>query len=420
MITKFSTCLLFLALLLNSCQQRNQPTSPQYEAEYNRSTTPALIDIEKALDHPAMLKLSQIASKLEYYNVGDARYTVTQAIAIPDSDAFITFNNPRIYYRKQGIPSKRYGFKALDYKWNHGMNSLNLFYDKKTTRMYCALSGLDQDNKKDSTTFNDIRPCIGELPTLDTMLTIQNYIFPENLTTKYSINADASQIVGFSSSGYMLCDYAEGSKIPKGITTFNLRGDTLCKFILADTKDINVSPDTITRFQTFYWNTDQDRINFLIPYRDTVYQLSSSHSITPLYALHKDNQDKPTGLRSFLENPNGLFMGVFQKGSPAIYNWLGWLDDYKPVITHRVVYLKKEKKTYALPKSSGGFINDIDDGLPFWPDGQTDDCVYMIRTVTEMRETVKRTGSSRQKDLIKFLDDPKVFERDYVMIVARP
>ena len=95
MITKFSTCLLFLALLLNSCQQRNQPTSPQYEAEYNRSTTPALIDIEKALDHPAMLKLSQIASKLEYYNVGDARYTVTQAIAIPDSDAFITFNNPR-------------------------------------------------------------------------------------------------------------------------------------------------------------------------------------------------------------------------------------------------------------------------------------------------------------------------------------
>ena len=56
MITKFATCLLFLALLLNSCQQRNQPTSPQYEAEYNRSTTPALIDIEKALDHPAMLK----------------------------------------------------------------------------------------------------------------------------------------------------------------------------------------------------------------------------------------------------------------------------------------------------------------------------------------------------------------------------
>ena len=97
---------------------------------------------------------------------------------------------------------------------------------------------------------------------------------------------------------------------------------------------------------------------------------------------------------------------------PSIIGWDGW------TITNRLSPI--EKKTYALPKSSGGFINDIDDGLPFWPDGQTDDCVYMIRTVTEMRETVKRTGSSRQKDLIKFLDDPKVFERDYVMIVARP
>lgn len=193
------------------------------------------------------------------------------------------------------------------------MNGLNLFYDKKTTRMYCALSGLDQDNKKDSTTFNDIRPCIGELSTLDTMLTIQNYIFPENLPTKYSINADASQIVGFSSSGYMLCDYAEGSKIPKGITTFNLRGDTLCKFILADAKDINVSPDTITRFQTFYWNTDQDRINFLIPYRDTVYQLSSSHSITPLYTLHKDNQDKPIRSSFFLGESEWAIYGSLSK-----------------------------------------------------------------------------------------------------------
>ena len=81
---------------------------------------------------------------------------------------------------------------------------------------------------------------------------------------------------------------------------------------------------------------------------------------------------------------------------------------------------QEREENIRLTQKLRGFINDIDDGLPFWPDGQTDDCVYMIRTVTEMRETVKRTGSSRQKDLIKFLDDPKVFERDYVMIVARP
>ena len=66
-----------------------------------------------------------------------------------------------------------------------------------------------------------------------------------------------------------------------------------------------------------------------------------------------------------------------------------------------------------------GFINDLDDGMPFWPDGQTDDCLYMLRTVTEMRELVKRTGSPKQKKLVELLDNPKVHERDYVMIVVR-
>ena len=65
-----------------------------------------------------------------------------------------------------------------------------------------------------------------------------------------------------------------------------------------------------------------------------------------------------------------------------------------------------------------GFINDLDDGMPFWPDGQTDDCLYMLRTVTEMRELVKRTGSPKQKKLVELLDNPKVHERDYVMIVV--
>lgn len=122
------------------------------------------------------VEVEQIASEIEYYTVGDARFTVTQAIELPDSNAFITFNNPRIYYRKQGIPSKRYGFKALAYKWNNEMNGQNMFYDKKTTRMYVALSGKTQETRRTGT---DSIPCISVLPPLDTMLTIQSYIFPK-------------------------------------------------------------------------------------------------------------------------------------------------------------------------------------------------------------------------------------------------
>lgn len=425
-----------ISILLTSavvgCKQTDnkvchQPAPPQYEAVYDRSTAPLQIEIEQSLQHPANLKLSQIASQLEYYTVGDARFPVTQAIEIPDNNAFITFNYPRIYYRKQDVPSKRYGFKALAYKWNNGMNKVNLFYDKKTTRMYCALSGLDQNNKEEKA------PYIGELPPLDTLLKIQNYIFPEDITTRYPLHLTHDRLLGFSSSGYTLCHYEGDAGEPNGIITFNLQGDTLCKFILKEPASAakRWQTDSIPSFQTFFWNNEQSQMTFTIPFCDTIYRLLDSRTISTLYALNLgeksisgDQLTQPVAngkiwLRTCYENPKSVCIGLRQKGAPEITNWLGHTDEYKPALTHRIVYLKEDRKTYALPRNSGGFINDIDDGLAFWPDGQTDDCLYMIRTVTEMRETVKRTGSARQQELLRFLDNPQVHERDYVMIVAR-
>ena len=66
-----------------------------------------------------------------------------------------------------------------------------------------------------------------------------------------------------------------------------------------------------------------------------------------------------------------------------------------------------------------GFINDLDDGMPFWPDGQTDDYLYMIRTLTEMRMNVERTGSPKQQKLLDLLDNKRIQENQYVMIVVR-
>lgn len=432
----FTFGLLSVLLLASGCKQAEEakqhiPSAPQMEARIDRSESVKIIDVEQALENPEPLKLSQIASRIEYYIVGDARFTVTQAIELPDSNAFITFNNPRIYYRKQGIPSKRYGFKALAYKWNNEMNGQNMFYDKKTTRMYVALSGKTQETRK---TGADSVPCIGMLPALDTMLTIKSYYFPESLPAKYSLNLKHDKLLGFSSSGYTLCRYGETTGEPDGITTFNLPGDTLCKFRLKDGK---LAPRSITDnvpfFQTFYWNTQQDRMTFMMPYCDTVYQLRDPRTVAPLYAIHYGEQGLRVGemkeptipegkmwMRTLYENPKGLFMGLFQKGGRIIANWIGWEYDYKPTLTHQAVYLKDEGRTVVLaPAKHRGFINDLDDGMPFWPDGQTDDCLYMLRTVTEMRLLVKRTGSPKQQKLIEFLDNPKVLERDYVMIVVR-
>ena len=174
---QFHTLSILSALMMiTGCKQAEEakqhiPTAPQTEARIDRSEPVKIVDVEQASQKPEPLKLSQIASKIEYYTVGDARFTVTQAIELSDSNAFITFNNPRIYYRKQGIPSKRYGFKALAYKWNNEMNGQNMFYDKKTTRMYVALSGKTQETRRTGT---DSIPFIGVLPPLDTKAPSRN------------------------------------------------------------------------------------------------------------------------------------------------------------------------------------------------------------------------------------------------------
>ncbi|MCD7848504.1 MAG: DUF4933 domain-containing protein [Parabacteroides sp.] len=430
----FTLSLLSALLAATGCKQEMKPhvpTAPQMEARVDRSEPVKIVDVEQASRKTEPLKLSQIASEIEYYTIGDARYPVTQAIEIPDSNAFITFNNPRIYYRKQGVPSKRYGFKALAYKWNDEMNGQNMFYDKKTTRMYVALSGKTQETRL---TGADSIPCIGELPPIDTMLTITNYVFPENMPAKYPLNLTYDKLLGFSSNGYTLCRYGEDTGEPDGITTFNLLGDTLCKFQL---KEGAMAPRSVTKdipsFQTFYWNTQQDKMTFMIPYCDTVYQLRDPQTIAPLYAIHYGEQKLdmngmndgiPKGKiwqKTLFENPKGLFLGLYQEGGRIIADWIGWEYTYKPTLTHQAVYLKEEGRIVVLPADKNrGFINDLDDsGLAFWPDGQTDDCLYMLRTVTEMRVLVKRNGSPKQQKLLEILDNPKVPERDYVMIVVR-
>lgn len=417
-----------IGLLLSAGCREHQTKSPQLEARYDRSVTPAEVDVEKALQNQKQLKLSQIASEIEYYIVGDANYHVAQAIALPDSNAFITFNNPRIYYRRQGKPSKRYGFKALTYKWNNEMNGRSLFYDKKTTRMYVALSGKDIENKESD---QPGIPCIGELPPLETMLTVTNFIHPENLEKKYPIKSEWSKLLGFSSTGYTLCDYWREGNVQGSITTFNLQGDTLCKIPLYKPSS-SFNTNEIPSFQTSYWNEAQDRMTFMVPYCDTVYQLTDAHIVAPLFHIHFGKQgigpNLPAGqpvpagtiwLHTLFENPKGLFLGLYQKKHPPLVNWLGNIEEFRPPLTQQVLYLKEENEAYLIPGKSGGLENDLDDGFPFWPDGQTDDYLYMIRSITEMRTTLERNGSPRQQKLIELLDDKTVKENQFVIVVVR-
>lgn len=424
--------------LLDSC--KNEPkeeasivATPAFIGNVDRSVTPVPVCLEKAIDgKKSRLKLSRIASEIDYYVIGDANFKVKQAISIPDSNAFITFNFPRIYYRKNGIPSKRYGFKALDYKWNSELQGQNLFYDKKTTRMFCALSGMDRENRESQEAFD---PQIVELPPLDTMLSIKHFISPEEAEKKYPIHLGDDKLLGFSSSGYILSHYEKGCGIPDGLLTFNWAGEMLGQFTLKEQPMLPPSlTDSLPQFQTAYWNEAQDQLTFVLPFCDTVFQLRDPQTVIPLYQLdwgkygirpsdYAEQQEIPgdkVHLRTLYENPKGLFMGLYQAKAPKILNWLGHEFEYIPTLSYQAVYLKEEGETYILPHADAGFVNDLDEGMSFWPDGQTDDFLYMIRTVTEMRECVDRTYSTPKREkLLAFLDSKDVHENQYVLIVVK-
>ena len=173
-------------------------------------------------------------------------------------------------------------------------------------------------------------------------------------------------------------------------------------------------------------------MTFMIPFCDTVFQMRDPQTVTPLYNLNlgkygiltdyaekQEVTDEKIWLRTLYENSKGLFMGLYQKKGPKLVNWLGFEYEYKPTLSYQAVYMKDEGKTYVLPRRGQGFVNDLDGGLTFWPDGQTDGYLYMIRTLTEMRMNVERTGSPKQQKLLDLLDNKRIQENQYVMIVVR-
>lgn len=420
-------CALSVFISMPSCKKTDsagdshKPASPQYVAKSDYSKPPIQIDVEKALGKSESLKLSHIASEIEYYTVGDATFPVTQVLAVPGG--FLTFNNPRTFLCRKGEKRKRYSFKALDYNWNSAMDGKNLYYDKASTKVYCALN----KGKKDSTI---VAPYIAELPPMDTLLLRDRYLFPEMLETCYPLNTKEDPLFAFSSSGYILRHHDGEARTSKGITTFSLNGDTLCRFDIGI--DPMPSPVEIKRIKGNYSTSyrKEDLLTFLLPYCDTVYQLKDQETIAPLYNIHlgkhRASATELTGdtdltgkaWPAFLaENPKGLFVGVYQEGEKIYLDWWNRVDGSKPVITSQIVYLKPENRTYSLPRQDKGLINDLDEGLYFWPDGQTDEYLYMIRTASELKLDIKLTGSPKQKELAQFLKT--LPENQQVMIVVK-
>lgn len=398
------------------------PAAPQYTAVTDTSVPPLPVEIEKALTDSARVRLSEVAARIDYYPVGDDRYPVTQVEAI--SEGLITFSDPRTYLsRTPGKKRKRIGFKAAIPTIGHTATGRSFYYDPQTTRLHYLLNYHGEK-------IEDDRLYIAVIPPLDSMLARRKYLFPDSVPDRYYLRVK-EPLLDFTSSGYTLRTRHPRHGMPDGVATFNLRGDTLCRFpVGVDRLPDNVEPSYFKGlFFTAY--RFEDRLTFKLYFCDTVYRLSPPDTIRAAYVLNWGNgrasavqrltNTELTGktwLESWVESPAALFMGVFKKG---LEPGEGWLDEPADPTSlsarHRLVYLKKKGQTVALPAAWNGLQNDLDGGLPFWPDGQAGGILYMVRSAGELRAYFREPGRSCPPALKVLLD--KLEKDQLVMITAR-
>lgn len=399
------------------------PASPLYTATYDYSIPPERIDIESAIETSSPLRLSQIASSIEYYAVGDDKYPVTDVVAT--GDGFIALNQPKLYLYRKGVKRKRVGLKTDYNNWKNKPNAKHLYYDIESTHLYTFLRKITSESVKPIS-------YIGMLPPLDTVLARIYYLYPDSLPAiYYPPQKDEDRIFTFNNKMYAM-PFTDGERFYSGVTTYRLNGDTICRFPVGVDKATGTFPDffpTITWFD--YGYLYDNKLTFRLSYCDTIFRLSDEQTIVPAFYLHfgkyrlslqdiqQEKDRKNTAYINHLkENPKAVFLGIYKEGKSTIQGWITGEDQRdEATVNYQMVYLKTNQKTITLPIDSKGLVNDLDEGLPFWPEGQTDKYLYTIRPAAEMRKEIKWTGSAKQKELKKFMDE--VPDDQNVLIVVR-
>lgn len=423
-------------LLLGGCQQQksseaegaatqvtpHQPLPPRYTARYDPSVPPAHIDIEKAVGDSVPVFLSKVASTIEYFMVGDDKYPITDVVAT--HEGFIALNQPKLYLYRKGMKRKRVGLKTTYGNWIN-VRGTKISFDKATTRLYALLKRINPE-----TGYGE--QYIAELPPLDTVLARVYYLYPDSLpvSNRYYQPPKVSSIRYMSPDLYVTRKENKDG-IDEGITTFALNGDTICSFRAGIDPSIQVGEYLYQPpfFDKIY--RQEGQITFRLSFCDTIYRVLDEQTYAPAYVTdfgksrltlieniqRKDLKNK-IWMKGLEENAKALFIRTYKEGKSTKS---GWLDPDRepdgPSVERQIVYLKSSKQTFALPTQNRGLTNDLDGGLPFWPDGQTDGYLYMIRPAKELKAKIRLTGSPKQKELKAFLDG--VDEKQNVMIVVK-
>ncbi|MFB6318438.1 DUF4933 domain-containing protein [Saccharicrinis sp. FJH54] len=207
----------------------------------------------------------------------------------------------------------------------------------------------------------------------------------------------STQILGISSNFYAgVNSHLSASENGCMLATFNLQGDTLCKFTQFNKLERPVTSTLIRSVPSILNWEYKGMFSFKKSFNDTIFRLIPPNRMVPVYVFNlgsykitdEDWYQTNLGLknkimiRSILETKKYVFL------SYIYYNQNGEHENYKAIYSKKTKELTQlalteetftEKNQGAAPPNQANkptllLQNDIDRGLPFWPSFTTPQC----------------------------------------------
>jgi len=173
------------------------------------------------------------------------------------------------------------------------------------------------------------------------------------------------------------------------MVNYSLRGDTICAFSDYD-RVVDFTSPQISMFEDeiCYYYSGIPTIK--VPYNDTLFRVISSNRLLPVYVIdfgpykpsHMEGLNPRSDLsekflcRSFSENQEWIFF-VYSQDHPNNARRAG-----NPVKIHHTLFNKQSKTFFHNPvveSEEFGMENDLDGGIPFWPDYVTPEGELMMQ-----------------------------------------
>lgn len=360
------------------------PAGIKYTAERDFSVPLVRLDIVAGLKNEQPVKLSDFAKEVVYYRVGDLGMAgIGYPIAIPGGYVMNMLNG--VWLLKSDFAADRMLIKYdVTISGNKSFTMINrpayisgLYYNEEMRFLHYTL--VTEDTNEDGK-----RNIYVGTVLLDELLSAPASVDVQNL--KKELNAGRTGGIYPVKGGYALSGYYS-----TGLYTFDMKGDTLCYFE-PGTVSREWPQGTIRGAESSDYYLYNGLLHYRLNYTDTVFQVLDASTFRPVYKIDLGNYqvDRLDGLKaSFCLAEKYLVWGIVETDDRL---YLRITQDYDCPSTrksgavkfYQLIYEKKDKRLYSfmnrenLSQPGGGNIpNDLDNGLPFWPDRQIGGKPYM-------------------------------------------